>query len=75
MKRWERGLPLNSTHHFWDYLIGEMACPFLKRELLERNPMGIPSLRRWESLLRGTFDYDTDLILRHLEAQARDRAV
>jgi lipopolysaccharide biosynthesis protein len=71
----ERGLPLNSTHHLWDYLIGEMSCPFLKRELLERNPMKVPALRRWEALLREKFDYDTDLILRHLEAQARNRAV
>lgn len=71
----ERGRPLNSTHHLWDYLIGEMKCPFLKRELLERNPMGVPALQRWESMLRGTFDYDTDLILRHLEVQARNRAV
>jgi lipopolysaccharide biosynthesis protein len=69
------GLPLNSTHHLWDYLLAEMACPFLKRELLERNPMKIPSLQRWESLVRGTFDYDTDLILRHLEERARNRAV
>jgi lipopolysaccharide biosynthesis protein len=71
----ELGLPLNSTHHLWDYLIGELACPFLKRELLERNPMNVPSLQRWETVLRGTFNYDTDLILRHLEAQARNRAV
>lgn len=71
----ENGLPLNSTHHLWDCLIGELRCPFLKRELLERNPMGIPSVRRWESLLRSTFDYDTDLILRHLETRAHNRAV
>jgi len=71
----ERGSPLNSTHHLWDVLLTEFGCPFLKRELLELNPLGIPSLQRWESLLRGAFDYDTDLILRHLEVQARNRAV
>lgn len=71
----ERGVPLNSTHHLWNYLIAELGCPFLKRELLERNPANIPSVQRWESLLRQRFDYDTDLILRHLEMQARNRAI
>jgi lipopolysaccharide biosynthesis protein len=71
----EHGQPLNSTHHLWDCLVGELRCPFLKRELLERNPMGVPAVQRWESLLRSKFDYDTDLILRHLETQARNRAV
>jgi lipopolysaccharide biosynthesis protein len=71
----ERGRPLNSTHHLWDFLISEMACPFLKRELLERNPMGVPSVQRWEKVIRKAFDYDTDLILRHLEQKVRNRAV
>jgi lipopolysaccharide biosynthesis protein len=71
----ERGRPLNSTHHLWDFLISDMACPFFKRELLGRNPMEVPSLQRWEKVISDAFDYDTDLILRHLEEQARNRAV
>jgi lipopolysaccharide biosynthesis protein len=69
------GIPLNSTHHLWDYLIAELGCPFLKRELLERNPVGVPALQRWEIMLRERFDYDTDLIVRHLEMRMRNRAV
>jgi lipopolysaccharide biosynthesis protein len=71
----ERGAPLNSTHHLWDYLIGEMGCPFIKRDLLLHNKMEIPFVSQWENLIRRTTTYDPDLILRHLETIAKNRAV
>lgn len=61
-----RGVPLNGTHFFWDYLIERMGCPFLKRELLRDNPEGIPSVRFWEKVVGSAGTYDTSLIARHL---------
>lgn len=71
--RVSRGVPLNTSHFFWDYLIGEMGCPFLKRELLQKNPADIPYVDCWETVIRRNSDYDTDLILKHLEVSLRDR--
>jgi lipopolysaccharide biosynthesis protein len=70
----ELGTPLNPTHFFWDHLIGEGA-PFLKRDLLLRNPMGVPYVSLWEDVIRKRSDYDPNLILHHLESRARKRAV
>jgi len=69
------GLPLNSTHFFWDYMIAQMDFPFLKRELLQKNPARIPLLTYWERVVKQSTDYDTDLILRHLELSLKNRSV
>jgi lipopolysaccharide biosynthesis protein len=71
----ERGDTLNQTHYFWDYLIGEAGCPFIKRDLLLRNPVGVPYVNQWDALIRRSSQYDPDLILRHLELIARGRVV
>ena len=71
----DRGAPVNTTHFFWDYLIGELGCPFLKRELLAANPMHVPFLNQWRRIIENTTDYDTDLIAQHLEATIRNRAI
>lgn len=71
----EQAHPLNATHFFWDYLIGELGCPFLKRDLLLRNPMGIPFVSQWRLLLERTSDYDTDLIVQDLESALRHRSI
>jgi len=71
----ERGDTLNQTHYFWDYLVGEAGCPFVKRDLLLRNPVGVPYVNQWDDLIRRSCQYDPDLILRHLELIARDRVV
>ncbi|MDB5395015.1 MAG: polysaccharide biosynthesis protein-like protein [Rhodospirillales bacterium] len=70
----ERGGTLNISHFFWDRLILKMGCPFLKRELLEKNPVAVPYVSRWQEVIGGVSDYDTDLIMRHLEVTLRDRA-
>jgi lipopolysaccharide biosynthesis protein len=71
----DHGLPLNITHFFWDHLIADLGCPFLKRELLTINPMGVPFLHQWHKLIERTTSYDPDLIMRHLEATMQNRAV
>jgi lipopolysaccharide biosynthesis protein len=73
-RRVERGAPVNPMHEFWDHMIGGLRCPFIKRELLARNPARIPHVYLWERLIRSTSPYDTDLIVRHLQIVARDRA-
>jgi len=69
------GVPLNGTHFFWDYLISQMDFPFLKRDLLRKNPARIPLLNYWERVVKQSTDYDTDLILRHLELSLKNRSV
>lgn len=69
------GVPLNGTHFFWDYLIARMEFPFIKRDLLQKNPAHIPLLNYWERVVRSSTDYDTDLILRHLEMALKNRSV
>jgi lipopolysaccharide biosynthesis protein len=71
----DAGVPLNMTHFFWDFLIVEMGCPFLKRDLLQRNPSRVPGLQRWEAVIRSASRYDTDLIAQHLELSVRNRSV
>jgi len=71
----DEGTPLNSTHFFWDFLIGQLGCPFLKRDLLRDNPVRVPGILRWEEVIRSVSRYDTDLIVRHLEVSLRDRSI
>lgn len=71
----ERGDTLNQTHYFWDYLVGEAGCPFIKRDLLLRNPVQVPYVVQWDAVIRRASAYDPDLILRHLEQIARGRVV
>jgi len=71
----EDGLPLNSSHYFWDHLITRMGCPFLKRELLRDNPARIPGLVHWQEVIQSASKYDTDLIVRHLERSLRNRGI
>ncbi|MFV3074458.1 rhamnan synthesis F family protein [Niveispirillum fermenti] len=67
------GVPLNQTHFFWDYLLAELRCPFIKRDLLQHNPMGVPYLHHWEPLLATVSDYDSSMIVDHLEYSMRGR--
>jgi lipopolysaccharide biosynthesis protein len=71
----EYGVPMNSSHFFWDHLIVRMGCPFLKRVLLRENPARIPGLISWQDVIQSATKYDTDLIARHLECTLRRRAV
>ncbi len=69
----EAGVPLNAMHHFWDHLIARLRCPFIKRELLSRNPVRIPHVHLWQRLVGSVSVYDTELVVRHLQAIGRDR--
>ncbi len=55
----------NPTHFFWDVLIRDFHFPFIKRELLQVNPVRI-AVSQWESLVKSVSDYDTNLVHDHL---------
>lgn len=40
----------NPTHFFWNVLIRDMGCPFIKRELLQLNPCKL-DINGWEEIL------------------------
>lgn len=64
-----RGVPLNPTHFFWDTLITEFKCPFIKRELILSNPAGIVYAWRWpEAITEAAKGFDLDIIMRHLKS-------
>ncbi len=59
------GKPVNPTHFFWDELISRAGFPFLKRDLLTRNPHGL-KMADWRSVVGSVSGYDAGLIDRHL---------
>ena len=71
----QQGLPLNLSHYLWDYLIVKMGYPFLKRELLQKNPVSIPHIARWQDVISTVSDFDNDLIIRHLEVSLKNRLI
>jgi lipopolysaccharide biosynthesis protein len=71
----ENGAPLNVSHYLWDYLIVEMGYPFVKRELIAKNPVSIPHIARWPEVIGSVSSYDTDLIVRHLELSLKNRFI
>ena len=70
----EAGKPLNIMHHLWEQIL-RMGCPFIKRELLMKNPMGVPTAHHWQQTMEAVSDYNTDLIIRHLQATTRNHVI
>lgn len=53
-----RGEPTNPSHYFWDILI-DLGCPFIKRELMFKNPIAHPMLYKAPGMLRDRgFSFD-----------------
>jgi lipopolysaccharide biosynthesis protein len=71
----DTGIPLNPTHFFWDILIAECGFPFIKRDLLQFNPVKIPNLATWREIIRDRFGFDTMSIERHLQERLRGRSI
>lgn len=68
------GAPMNPCHFFWDQLIAD-GFPYLKREVLTANPIGMPRLYEWSDVVSHTSRYDPDIIIRHLRAVSKNRVV
>lgn len=43
--------PLNPAHHFWTVLLENSQFPFLKTELIRKNPGRLPEVAHWPNLL------------------------
>jgi lipopolysaccharide biosynthesis protein len=67
----QEALPVNlrnPSHAFWKTLIFHGGCPYIKRELLLKNPSQIPTVHEWKEVVqRVTEDYPPDLIQEYLD--------
>lgn len=61
---------LNPMQYFWDILITDYRCPFIKKDLLSRNLADVPHTDTWPAVIGGVSSYDIGLIERHLKAQS-----
>ena len=73
LKHINLGVPLNPTHYFWDDLVTAFQCPFIKRDLLEKNPVGIPLLGNWRTAIARTSDYPIEFIEEYMQEASRNR--
>ncbi len=55
--------PLNPCHHLWRVLVERMGFPYLKTELVRRNPGHLPGVDDWPVLMA---EEDATLIRAHL---------
>lgn len=60
--------PRNPTQHYWDELIENCGCPFLKVQLLRDNPNGVENLDRWREVMARATEYDISWIEDYLTA-------
>jgi len=70
----DAGAPMNPCHFFWDEMILD-GFPFLKREVLTSNPIGMPRLYEWNEVVENVSDYPTDHIVRHLRTIMKNRVI
>ncbi|TDG30378.1 hypothetical protein [Paracraurococcus ruber] len=59
-------VPMNPTHDFWAPLIRRMGFPFIKTELVTKNPAAVPDAPDWESLVGPDAPCPAPLIAQHL---------
>jgi lipopolysaccharide biosynthesis protein len=57
---------VNPMQFFWDVLITDYACPFIKRDLLTSNPNDVPGTSQWPQVIAAHSGYDVAMIARHL---------
>lgn len=59
--------PLNPNHHFWHALVGQLGYPFLKTELVRRNPGRLPGIESWRALVPPDAPCPVPVIEAHLQ--------
>ena len=62
--------PTNPTHLFWRELVEEFGFPFVKTELLLRNPLGIADIVDWEDLIPANDSDLRPLVQAHLKSMS-----
>ena len=60
--------PLNPCHHLWRVLVERMGFPWLKTELIRRNPGNLPGVEHWADLVPAR---EAALIREHLALMGR----
>ncbi|MFC3725796.1 rhamnan synthesis F family protein [Neoaquamicrobium sediminum] len=68
------GKPLNPMHYFWEELVRDHGCPFLKRDLVRSNPARLPHVFRWSEVLHDNSSYDVNLVSHHLASSSNRKA-
>ena len=61
---------VNAMQYFWDILIEDFHCPFIKRGLIQSNPARIPFASRWSEVIAAQSNYDLNMIRHHLNREA-----
>ena len=59
--------PVNPAHHLWHALTGSASCPFIKTELVRRNPGELPDVATWPDLVSAAAPCPVPVIRQHLE--------
>jgi hypothetical protein len=60
--------PLNPTQHLWMALVRKLGFPFLKTELVRRNPGQLPNVDNWSQLVPQEAPCPAAVIRAHLES-------
>lgn len=58
--------PVNPSHHFWRILAGPAGCPFIKTELVRRNPGRLPEVETWPDLVPADAPCPVEMLKAHL---------
>ncbi|WP_137127260.1 rhamnan synthesis F family protein [Roseomonas sp. HF4] len=58
--------PVNPAHHLWMALSGPYGCPYIKTELIRRNPGGMPAVDRWPELVPAASPCPPEMLRAHL---------
>lgn len=59
--------PVNPTQHFWHVLVTRFDAPFIKTELVRRNPAQLPRVARWPDMVPSDAPCSLDMLRTHLE--------
>jgi hypothetical protein len=62
LHRW----PLNPTHHLWRVLVKKFNFPFLKTELIRRNPTRLSRVAEWQSVVPSGSSCSLEMLEAHL---------
>jgi lipopolysaccharide biosynthesis protein len=60
--------PLNPTHHLWHILLRQFGFPFLKTELILRNPGRIANVAAWPRAIPATSPIPLSVLQNHLKS-------
>jgi lipopolysaccharide biosynthesis protein len=59
--------PLNPTQHLWHILVTRFNAPFIKTELIRRNPARLPGITNWAAVVPPDSPCSLAVLERHLE--------